>query len=106
LKLLEPRSGHAEHLLGLVLIAIGLLWAIRILGVFNYRSIIFDALGVFFIVRGAWTLKQAKAAASAPLPHRPDARVTGTHQHRPRERQKRHVSASLRWESVWRVRPG
>jgi len=65
---------------GVVLIAIGLLWGDSVfLGVFNYRSILFDALGVFFILRGAWALKQAKAAAATPPtvpPPPPAARST------------------------------
>jgi hypothetical protein len=59
---------------GVVIIAIGLVRGDSVFrGDFNILSIFFDALGVFFILRGAITLYQAKQqeAAIAPPPSPP-----------------------------------
>ncbi len=62
---------------GAVIIAIGLVRGDSVFrGDFSILSVLFDALGVFFIVRGLLALKHAKAAASAapPSPPPPAAR--------------------------------
>ena len=52
---------------GIVLIAIGLVSGRSVfLGDFSVFSIIFDALGVFFIVRGAMRVYRAKQEAKPP----------------------------------------
>ena len=52
---------------GIVLIAIGLFWTGSVfLGDFSILNIIFDGLGVFFIVRGLMALTRAKRGAAAP----------------------------------------
>jgi hypothetical protein len=52
---------------GVVLIAIGLVWTGSVfLGDFSLLNIIFDGLGVFFIVRGLIAMKRAKAAPPPP----------------------------------------
>jgi hypothetical protein len=57
---------------GAVIIAIGLVRGDSVFrGDFNILSIFFDALGVFFIIRGAiamYQAKQAEAMTSAPPP--------------------------------------
>ena len=60
---------------GAVIIAIGLVRGDSVFrGDFTILSIIFDALGVFFIIRGLVTIyraKQSEAAMSAPPPPAP-----------------------------------
>jgi hypothetical protein len=52
---------------GAVIIAIGLIRGDSVFrGDFTVFSVAFDVLGVFLIVRGLVTLKQARAQASAP----------------------------------------
>ncbi|HWC75106.1 MAG TPA: hypothetical protein VG454_14320 [Gemmatimonadales bacterium] len=52
---------------GAVLIAIGLVRGDSVFrGDFTALSILFDALGVFFIIRGLWTLRQGRAVTAAP----------------------------------------
>jgi len=52
---------------GVVLIAIGLVFGGSVfLGDFSPLSIIFDGLGVFFIVRGVIRLVRAKRDSAAP----------------------------------------
>ena len=52
---------------GAVIIAIGLLRGDSVFrGDFTALSIIFDALGVFFIIKGLWALRAAKAMGSGP----------------------------------------
>lgn len=54
---------------GAVIIAIGLIRGDSVFrGDFTALSVLFDALGVFLIVRGLVTLKRARAQASAPPP--------------------------------------
>ena len=57
---------------GVVIIAIGLVRGDSVFrGDFHILSIVFDALGVFFIVRGLLALyraKQAESAAAGPPP--------------------------------------
>ena len=54
---------------GVVIIAIGLIRGDSVFrGDFGVLTVAFDALGVFFILRGLVTLKRARAAASAPPP--------------------------------------
>ena len=54
---------------GAVIIAIGLIRGDSVFrGDFSVFSVLFDALGVFFIVRGLVSLKRARAAASTPPP--------------------------------------
>ena len=59
---------------GLGVIAVGLLLNDSVfLGQFTTRAIIFDALGLFFIVRGVISIYRAKQASPpppAPLPPR------------------------------------
>ena len=63
---------------GAVIIAIGLVRGDSVFrGDFNILSIIFDALGVFFIVRGLvriYRAKQSEAAMTAPPPAPPPIR--------------------------------
>ncbi len=62
---------------GAVIIAIGLIRGDSVFrGDFNVLSIIFDALGVFFIIRGLVSVYQAKQqeSVSAPPPPPPPAR--------------------------------
>lgn len=57
---------------GAVIIAIGLVRGDSVFrGDFGILSVLFDALGVFFIVRGLVALKRAKAAAAAAPPSPP-----------------------------------
>lgn len=57
---------------GAVIIAIGLVRGDSVFrGDFSILSVLFDALGVFFIVRGLVALKRAKAAAAAAPPSPP-----------------------------------
>ena len=62
---------------GAVIIAIGLIRGDSVFrGDFNILSIVFDALGVFFIIRGLvaiYRAKQVEAATSAPPPPVPPA---------------------------------
>ena len=62
---------------GVVIIAIGLIRGDSVFrGDFNVVTIIFDALGVFFIIRGLFRIyqaKQAEAATSAPPSPAPPA---------------------------------
>ena len=62
---------------GAVIIGIGLIRGDSVFrGDFNIVSIIFDALGVFFIIRGLFRIYQAKqagAATSVPTPPVPPA---------------------------------
>lgn len=52
---------------GVVLIAIGLVFGGSIfLGEFSLFSIIFDGLGIFFIVRGAMRMYRARQEAKPP----------------------------------------
>ena len=54
---------------GVVIIAIGLLRGDSVFrGDFTVLTILFDALGAFFIVRGLLTLKRGRAAAAAAPP--------------------------------------
>ena len=54
---------------GAIIIAIGLIRGDSVFrGDFTALSVLFDALGVFFILRGLVTRKRARAAASAPPP--------------------------------------
>lgn len=54
---------------GVVIIAIGLLRGDSVFrGDFTVLTILFDALGAFFIVRGLLTLKRGSAAAAAAPP--------------------------------------
>ena len=54
---------------GAVIIAIGLIRGDSVFrGDFSVFSVLFDALGVFFIVRGLVLLKRARAAASTAPP--------------------------------------
>jgi len=54
---------------GVVLIAIGLVRGDSVfLGDFGVFAIIFDALGVFFIVRGLWRMKRGPAPTPPPAP--------------------------------------
>lgn len=54
---------------GAVLIAIGLLFGGSVfLGNFDFFSIFFDALGVFFIVRGIVKVARARQSAAAQPP--------------------------------------
>jgi hypothetical protein len=54
---------------GVALIAIGLLFGGSVfLGDFSVTSVLFDALGVFFIIRGLVRMNRAKQAAAAPPP--------------------------------------
>jgi hypothetical protein len=56
---------------GIALIAVGLVWTGSVfLGDFSLLNIIFDGLGVFFIVRGLIAMNRAKRAADAPPPPR------------------------------------
>ena len=61
---------------GAILIAIGLVNGQSVFrGDFTVLSVPFDALGVFFIIRGLLTLKRGRAAASTPpAPAPPSAR--------------------------------
>ena len=60
---------------GVVLIAIGLVFGGSVfLGDFSPLSIIFDGLGVFFIVRGAVRMYRAKQGSSAPPSAPPPSR--------------------------------
>jgi len=58
---------------GVVLIAIGLVFGGSVfLGDFSLFSIVFDGLGLFFIIRGVVRISREKrAAASPPAPPRP-----------------------------------
>lgn len=58
---------------GMALIAIGLVFGGSVfLGDFSVTSILFDGLGVFFIIRGLVRMNRAKhAAATPPPPSRP-----------------------------------
>jgi len=59
---------------GVALIAIGLLFGGSVfLGDFGITSILFDGLGVFFIIRGLVRMNRAKQAAAAPPPPAPPA---------------------------------
>ena len=52
---------------GVVLVAIGLVFGGSIfLGEFSLFSIIFDGLGIFFIVRGAMRMYRARQEAKPP----------------------------------------
>jgi len=52
---------------GLVVVAIGLVWGHSVLrGDFGAISIFFDALGVFFIIRGLVSIYRAKQQEAAP----------------------------------------
>lgn len=52
---------------GIVLIAIGFIWTGSVfLGDFSLWNILFDGLGVFFIVRGLITMNRARRGAAAP----------------------------------------
>ena len=54
---------------GVVIIAIGLLRGDSVFrGDFTVLTVLFDALGAFFIVRGLLTLKRGSAAAAAAPP--------------------------------------
>lgn len=54
---------------GVVLIAIGLVRGDSVfLGDFGVFAIVFDALGVFFIVRGLVRMSRAKQASASPPP--------------------------------------
>ena len=60
---------------GVVLIAIGLAFGGSVfLGDFSPLSIIFDGLGVFFIVRGLVSLVRARRESAAPPPAPPPSR--------------------------------
>jgi hypothetical protein len=57
---------------GVVIIAIGLIRGDSVFrGDFGVLSILFDALGVFFIIRGLVALKGRGSVASAPPPAAP-----------------------------------
>jgi hypothetical protein len=57
---------------GVVLIAIGLAFGGSVfLGDFSVTSILFDALGVFFIIRGLIRMNRARQAAAMPPPPPP-----------------------------------
>ena len=63
---------------GAVIVAIGLLRGDSVFhGDFSVLTVLFDALGAFFIVKGLWSLKRGTAAAStapaAPPPLPPPA---------------------------------
>ena len=71
---LKPGSRMRSIFWGVVIIAIGLARGDSVFrGDFNVLSIFFDALGVFFIVRGALAMYQAKQqeAAMPPAPPPP-----------------------------------
>jgi hypothetical protein len=54
---------------GVALIAIGLVFGGSVfLGDFSVTSVLFDALGVFFIIRGLVRMNRAKQAAATPPP--------------------------------------
>jgi hypothetical protein len=54
---------------GVALIAIGLVFGGSVfLGDFSVTSVLFDALGVFFIIRGLVRMNRAKPAAATPPP--------------------------------------
>jgi len=60
---------------GAVLIAIGLVLGDSVFrGDFNVRSILFDALGVFFIIRGIVAVYRAKQQEAALPPAAPQPR--------------------------------
>jgi hypothetical protein len=57
---------------GVVIIAIGLIRGDSVFrGDFGILSVLFDALGVFFIIRGLVAIKRRGAVASAPPPTAP-----------------------------------
>ncbi len=61
-------------LAGVVLIAIGFVLGESVfLGDFSVRSIIFDGLGVFFVIRGLVRINRAKQAAAMPPASPPSA---------------------------------
>ena len=66
---------------GAVIIAIGLLRGDSVFhGDFSVLTVLFDALGAFFIVRGLWSLKRGAATASAPAaPPAPPVRSSQIH---------------------------
>ena len=52
---------------GVALIVVGLVWTGSVfLGDFSLLNIIFDGLGVFFIIRGGMAMNRAKREAAAP----------------------------------------
>jgi hypothetical protein len=68
-----------DILAGVALIAIGLVFGGSVfLGDFSITSILFDALGVFFIIRGLIKMNRAKhagtASPAAPPPTPPPSR--------------------------------
>lgn len=70
---------------GAVLIAIGLVFGGSVfLGDFSIWSIVFDGLGVFFIVRGVVQISRAKRDAAAAPPPPPPVRPTPPPGGRPR----------------------